>query len=314
MGIESTSTLTALKTRVHKDFQAAMTSAQPWWNGEGKGVMTSLPVLFSLATFAWLAEMSGAVEWLGSREVDRVKERSFQAPVKTYEKTVGVDTEKLEDNENAERAGAAIVTAGVIAGAIGEVMARLPDDLYVFTLQNGQSITAYDGQNLYDTDHPMVLDGAAGTQSNYEASGFALTQPNFITARARLMSFKGENGLPRPYAGKLVLEVPPALEAAARTIVEAESISTGGTNITRGLAEVRVNPRLAGQDTTWYLHLVGGPGIGAIVFLQRRAPRMVMKTGPQEDNVFWDREAIFGADTRAAVAPGAWWKTFKAAA
>lgn len=311
MSFESTTALTALKTRVHKDFQASMTTTKSWWQGEGRGVMTALPALFALETFGWLAEMSGMREWIGPREIDRVKERSFQAAVKTYEKTVGVDVEKLSDNENVE---GAIATAGAIAGAIGEVVARLPDDLYVFTLQNGQSIVCYDGQNLYDTDHPTVLNGAAGTQSNYEASGFALNQTNFLIARARLMGFKGENGLPRGVGGKLVLEVPPALEGAGRTILVALTISTGGTNISQGMAELRVNPRLAGQDTTWYLHIVDAPGPGAIVFLDRRSGRLVTKNSPTDDNVFFDREALFGADRRGAAIPGVWFKTFKAAA
>jgi len=314
MGFETTSVLAGLKTRVHKDFQSAMTSAQPWWNGAGKGVMTALPILLATATFAWMAELGGMREFNGPREIDRVKERSFQVPVKKYEKTVAVNIDRLMDNENAAAAG--IVTAGAIAGAIGEVVARLPDDLLIYNMQNGQSTVCYDGQYLYDTDHPTVLDGAAGSQSNYEASGFALTQPNFATARARMMSFKGENGLPRPYAGRLILEVPPALESAARTIVEAEKTSSGATNITRGWAEVRVNPRLAGQDTTWYLHLVDGPGIGAICFLDRdTAKKLITKVSPENDNVFFDQEAIFGTDgVRCAAIPGAWWKTFKAAA
>lgn len=311
MSFESTTTLTALKTRVHKDFSAAMASVKPWWSGEGRGVMTALPALFALETFGWLAEMSGMREWLGSREIDRVKERSFQAAVKSYEKTVGIDVEKLEDNENV---AGAIVTAGAIAGAIGEVVARLPDDLYVFVLQNGQSIVAYDGQNLYDTDHPTVLDGSVGTQSNYEASAFALTQANFLTARARLLNFKGENGITRANGGRVVMEVPPALEGAARTILVALSIGSGATNITQGMAELRVNPRLAGQDTTWYLHLVDGPGPGAIVFLNRKEGRLISKNSPTDDNVFFDREAIFGADRRGSAIPGAWFKTFKAVA
>jgi phage major head subunit gpT-like protein len=311
MSFDSTTVLTALKTRVRKDFNTAMQAVKPWWNGEGRGVMTALPALFQLETFGWLAEMTGMREWIGPREIDRVKERSFQAAVKTYEKTVGVDIEKLQDQDNVE---GAIVTTGAIVGAIGDVVARLPDDLYVFTLQNGQSIVAYDGQNLYDTDHPTVLDGSVGTQSNYEASGFALSQANFLIARARLYGFKGENGIVRANGGRLVLEVPPALEGTALTILVALYGANGASNVTQGRAELRVNPRLAGQDTTWYLHLVDGPGPGAVVFLDKRGGRLATKTSPSDDNVFFDREALFGADRQCSAIPGAWFKTFKAAA
>ncbi len=60
--------------------------------------------------------------------------------------------------------------------------------------------------------------------------------------------------------------------------------------------------------------IVDGPGPGAIVFLDRKAGKLVSKNSPTDDNVFFDREAIFGADRRGSAIPGAWFKTFKAAA
>ncbi len=311
MSYETTSVLAAMKTRAHSDFSLAMGAIKPFWNGDGAGFMTVVPSRFALETYSWLADIGDAREWLGSREVERLKERSFQVINKTYEKTVGIDEEKLEDNAEAE---GAVVTAGEISKRIAYAMARIPDVLRTFILQNGQSILGYDGQNLFDTDHPTSLDNASGSQSNYWASGLALSAANFLTARARLMTFRAENGLPRPFDGTLVLEVPPALEGEGRTILEAQYGANGSTNITRGMARLVVNPLLAGQDTTWYLWISGGAGVGVAVLQERRKPRLVTKNSPTDDNMFWDREAIFGGDARYGAAPGAWWRAIKAAA
>lgn len=310
MSYDTTAVLAAMKTSVKTTFASAMQALKNFWDGAGKGYMTVVPSSFSLETYAWVADATDAREWLGSREVDRLKERSFQVLNKTYEKTFGVGEEDLEDNKDAE---GAVVTAGEIGKQLAYIMGRVPDVLRTYLMQNGHAIVGYDGQYLYDTDHPTNLD-STGAQSNYEASGFALTQANFVTARARMMGYKAENGVQRPFEGTVVLEVPPALETAANTIVQAEYGSGGATNVTKGFARVLVNPRLAGQDTTWYLWLEGTNGAGPTVLQERRKPRIRTKTALDDDNMFWDREAIFGGDARYGAAPGMWWKTFKAAA
>src|SRR5690606_37303194 len=86
-------------------------------------------------------------------------------------------------------------------------------------------------------------------------AGFALWQmaygskqtldaTSYQNARTAMMNFKGDNGRPLNVIPNLLV-VPPALEGAAKTILEAENLANGATNIYRGTAELLVVPLLS---------------------------------------------------------------------
>ncbi len=71
-----------------------------------------------------------------------------------------------------------------------------------------------------------------------------LNAANYATARAALMSMKGDHGRPLGLMPDLMV-VPPALESAARKILNSENAAGGETNEWKGTAELLVVPWLA---------------------------------------------------------------------
>jgi phage major head subunit gpT-like protein len=114
-----------------------------------------------------------------------------------------------------------------------------------------------------------------------------------------------------------LLVVPPQLEGTARTILNAEMIADtngGGTsNVWRNSARLLVIPELANQATTWYL-VDSTKGLKPFIFQQRKAPSLIMKDQPSDDGVFFDRQLVFGADSRGAVGYALWFLAARAIA
>ncbi len=208
---------------------------------------------------------------------------------------------------------------------LGRVARKWPDSLIVSALQNGQTTACYDGQNFFDTAHPIdkfAGQVASANQQNYWSTGKALTFDNYQTVRQTMMEFKGEDGLPLNVTPNLLV-VPAALEVTARLICEADSVAPqtlgantqvgANTNILKNSAKVMVIPELGNQATTWYL-LDTTKGFKPFVFQERQAPNMITLRDPSNENVFKRKKFVFGVDTRGAAAGGLWFLAAKAVA
>jgi phage major head subunit gpT-like protein len=298
-------TLKALFTRLYNTFKG-VTSAPAT---DLSVLATEVPVTSSFATFAWLGAFPRFREWLGQRVVNGLAQRLYQMFVKDYELTIAIDRNSLDDNMLAEK--------NMVVQGMAEEAVNLPRDLIIDLLANGHARVAYDGQNFFDTDHPLDPSGPAGSQSNYESTGFALTRNNFIAARTRIRRFKNENGRVFGGRGRLKLVVPAALEQTAIDIVGVDTIAiAGGTqkNTLLGAADIIVVPELDDVSTTaWYLFEVGSMP-PPMIMLVRQTPRFAVKDGPTDENVFWNKEYQFGADARYGAGYGAWFKAFKGVA
>lgn len=96
------------------------------------------------------------------------------------------------------------------------------------------------GEFIYGAD--AYLNVGYGLWRLAYASKQPLTLENYAAARAAMMSMTGDRGRPLNIAPTLLL-VPPNLEAAARTILNAEMID-GSSNTYRNTAELLVTPWL----------------------------------------------------------------------
>ncbi len=306
-GLTTPATLAALKTRVFKSFQGALAAREP--SPLVERLMLKVPSTTLLNTYSWLAEMAGMNEWIGPRHVEGFKERAFQIVNKHYEKTVEVNRDLLEDS-----ADSAITDAGERMRVLTEGASFLEEDLLLDLLQNGQSRTGYDGQFFFDTDHPTDIDNVTGTQSNYSASGLALTQANFNTAKQTMMQFAGESGRTFGVGYNLVLLVPPQLEDEADNIIATQYGASGASNQTYQAATKIVWDRLANQATTWYLIDTSPRGVKPFILQERKALQLVTRVKEDDDNVFWRNALVWGLDRRVGAGYGAWFKAYKAAA
>ncbi|MGR3435265.1 MAG: Mu-like prophage major head subunit gpT family protein [Shimia sp.] len=159
--------LTALRTTLRTTF-AESYKAMRAESFYGKVAMT-VPSSSKSNTYGWLGEFPGLREWIGDRVVRDIKEDAYQIPNRLFESTVGVARTDIDDDELG-------IYTPMVQG-IAEAAARHPDELMGELIMNGTSQPCYDGQNFFDTDHPIYPNhdgtGAATTVSNYDDGGGA---------------------------------------------------------------------------------------------------------------------------------------------
>ena len=287
-------------------FQAGISSAESFY----PDVATVVPSTTRSNTYAWMDKVPKLREWIGDRQIANAAARSYTLQNKTFELTLELDREDVEDDQ--------IGVYNPTVDMMGQQAATYPDDLLADLMRLGQTTIAHDGQFFFDIDHPVNFDDPSSPiQSNF-FTGTPLTAANFNSVRAAMLGWKGADGkslLVRPN----LLVVPPALENIARVITESENISVAGgstqTNVYRGVAKVLVIPQLAGGigDTEWYLLDTTKP-LKPFVFQNRRDPEFALLTDLSDENVFQRNKFVYGVNARGNAGYGLWFLAAKARA
>ena len=127
-----------------------------------KDISMVVPSTTDTERFGWLGQFPKMREWVGDRVVKNLTAHTFSIKNKLFESTVSLDRKDVED----DRYG---LLAPVMT-EMGKSAAEHPDELIFSLLPSGFSTTCYDGQNFFDTDHP-VRDSAGVLQpvSNMQA-------------------------------------------------------------------------------------------------------------------------------------------------
>lgn len=291
--------------------RASIRQLQVGFSGTFRSAFTSTePKLVSLATtvtsttrtntYGWMAKLLKMRKWDGPRIIQNLNTFAYTLENEPYELTVGVETRDIRDDQ------LGIYTP--LFDELGRAAKKWPDQILKGVLQAGTAQNGFDGVAHFSALHPL---NPAGNQSNnFTSTG--LTAANFAIVRAAMTSFTGEDGEPLGVMPD-TLVVPPALEDQANLIVNAQNGANGATNIQKGQAKVIVVPELANQGTTWYL-LDNSHAIKSLVWQLRRAPQIVAKTKVDDDNVFFDREFIWGVDAEGAGGFGPWFLAARATA
>ena len=104
----------------------------------------------------------GLREWVGERVVNWLTQETFTIKNKTFEGTIGVKREDIEDDK--------FGLLSPVAAQLGENAGHLPDLLVAQLLINGHTTLGVDGQNFFDLAHANYTNaGAATTIANYMA-------------------------------------------------------------------------------------------------------------------------------------------------
>lgn len=127
--------------------------------------------------YGWLGQTTTFREWLGDRVIQNIKEHGFSIKNKSFENTVGVPREKIEDDQYG------IYTP--LMAQLGQDAAQHPAQLVYALLKAGFSTACYDGQYFFDTDHP-VLD-ANGEEQSVSNFGGGSGTPWFLIDTSRVI-------------------------------------------------------------------------------------------------------------------------------
>lgn len=127
--------------------------------------------------YGWLGSTTRFREWIGDRVIQALKQHDFSIKNKSFENTVGVPREAYEDDQY-----------GIykpLMAQLGQDAKEHPAELVYALLAKGFTEKCYDGQNFFDTDHP-VLDENGEEQSTSNFGGGSGT-PWFLIDTSRVI-------------------------------------------------------------------------------------------------------------------------------
>lgn len=188
----NSASLAALNVGFRTTFNNAFNGVTPTW----PRVATEVPSTQGSEQYGWLGSFPKFREWLGDRVVQNLSTSDFTLKNKTFENTVGVEREKIEDDSYG------VYTP--IFAQLGQASRRHPDHLVYSLFAAGFNTACYDGQYFFDTDHPGY--NAAGEvisvsnmQAGAGAAWFLLCTKNavkpFIFQKRRDYQFTAKTSL-----------------------------------------------------------------------------------------------------------------------
>lgn len=284
--------LTAVFITLKTIFNMAFDAAPSLW----QQTTMRVPSGASQNDYSWLSRFPKMRKWLGDKVIKALEAFKYTITNDDWEATIEVDRNDIEDD-----------TIGIYepqARDAGFSARQLPDEIDADLKNNAFDNLCYDGQYFYDTDHPVA--GASVSNLGTAALSAATTAAaaaSYGAARLAIMSFKDDEGRPLALIPDL-LEVPPALEATAKLLLENDKLTDESPNPYKGTARILVNPRLT-SSTAWYLHVTNRP-LKPFIYQERKAPVFVQQTDPETDNVFMRKKFRFGCEARAAGGYGLW--------
>lgn len=162
MRVITATSLQALRTGFSALFKA----------GVGAAVAKSAPFVTTVSsstkveTYGFLGDMPIFREWIGDKRWQTIKEKAYQLLNRAFESSIGIHKHQIQDDN--------LGLYGPMVQGWGEDSGALKDRLAFEALQNGHLTPCFDGQNFFDTDHP-VGDGVVANMG-----GNAAVQPWFV--------------------------------------------------------------------------------------------------------------------------------------
>lgn len=149
--------ITQMGTAANAAFQRGLTKGEEPMH---LAVATVIPSTTGKEEYSWLGKWPRIREWVGERVLNQLKSHSYTIKNKSYESTVVVDRDDVEDDN-----------VGLYAPMFEEMgmeVRDFPSELVFTLLKNGSSTPCYDGQFFFDTDHPVeAADGSIQSVSNW---------------------------------------------------------------------------------------------------------------------------------------------------
>ncbi|KDE20661.1 head protein [Acetobacter aceti 1023] len=128
---------TEIRTEFNKFLQVATPTSGPF--------VMNVPSKSGANFYPRLAEFPGMRKWVGSRVINRLKAGAFSVVNETYENTLAIDRDDLEDDQFG-------IYKPVLA-QLGKEAAIMPDKLAYGIINSGTTTKCMDGQYFFDADH-----------------------------------------------------------------------------------------------------------------------------------------------------------------
>lgn len=160
MALVTNQLVQALFVSFKKLFQDAQEATPTHW----EKIATEVPSTTKSNTYGWLGQFPTFREWIGDRVLKSMKEFGYSIINKDWETSVVVKRTDIEDDE--------IGIYNPMFKEAGRASKVQPDIMVFKALKDGRATLCYDGQNFFDTDHPVYANvdgtGAVTEVSNMD--------------------------------------------------------------------------------------------------------------------------------------------------
>jgi phage major head subunit gpT-like protein len=146
--------LARLYTGFSAVFNNAFQATDTWY----EQVAMTVPAKTRIMDYKFLLEFPTVREWIGDRQINALEPKAYQVETKDWEATIEIERNDVEDEQ--------LGLYNPIIAAMAEEAKRHPEKLIAELLKNGTTSLCYDGQNFFDTAHPV----GSKTVSNFDMS------------------------------------------------------------------------------------------------------------------------------------------------
>jgi phage major head subunit gpT-like protein len=165
--------LDSLRVGFKTEFQAGLSIA----GSSYQTVATIVPASTKEVKYGWLKNLPGVREWIGPRLVQNLSQGDYAIKEKPFELTIGVDRDDIETDN--------LGIYSPMFRLMGESTGSKWDELVWGATKIGFSTMCFDGQNYFDTDHPILdADGNETTFANTDGGSGA---PWFLMCNSRVL-------------------------------------------------------------------------------------------------------------------------------
>jgi phage major head subunit gpT-like protein len=275
--VVNSASLTSLYTTYKTVFNKAFSEAEPQYTK----IAMVVPSTTKTEIHEWLGAFPKMRQWIKERKISNLKGFKWSIENKDWESTIAVPRNDIMDD-----------TFGLFTNlfaSMGGSAKRHPDQIVFKLLNDGFTALCYDAKAFFATDHQGGSNkGVAVLAADGVAYGAAL---------ASIGRMKDDTGEPI-FDGteKLTLVTGPELESIAKNLLNADFISTGGTNVWKGSAEYVKSPQIT-SATAWFI-VVEANGMKPLIFQERKKPEFLALNNSADPNVFMNKEYLFGVDSR----------------
>lgn len=293
----SRETLAAMYTAFDFRFNQSFNRYVPQW----RTVATEVPSNTEMTKYVVESLLPEMREWIGERQMQSGTAWEFSIENKDYEATIELDRNRVKDNN--------FGFFNQRIDALATAAAAWPDKLVFDLFKRGHQVKCHDGQNYFDTDHPVRPgDPSSPVQSNL-FENIDLTPAGHDEIMSRIGSWVNENGEPFQVNFDTVL-VPTQLKGKADNTFGAAILPGGGTNTKAGAMKV-VEVKRLNSDPRSYYYVDSMSPMKSVIFQLREAPTFTALDNPTDPNVFFRRKYIYGVDARGGVGFGLWFFAVK---
>ena len=151
---------------IHQGFNAIFKQTFAGTESHLEKIASTFPSIKKEENYCWLGFFPKMREWVGDRVVNNAEAFSYTVKNTTFETTLSVSREDIEDDN-----------IGIYAPIVIQMaeQAKLhPDELLFDLLKNGFSRKCFDGQNFFDADHPVGDRSVSNMQAGTGPAWFLL--------------------------------------------------------------------------------------------------------------------------------------------